>query len=358
MLILGIESSCDETAAAVIEAAEGGRLVLRSSIVASQTELHKRFGGVVPEIASRAHTEAIVRITGEALERARTSVGQLSAIGVTYTPGLIGALLVGVNFAKALAYSAGVPLVGVNHIKAHAAATFIATDAAADPPEQLDPAPLPTPDSPALVLVASGGHTSILLMRSPTQYETLGRTRDDAMGEAFDKIGRVLGLPYPGGAALDRLAAEFFASGREPTLSLPSAAIAGDTLDFSFSGLKTCVLDMVNRLRMKGGEPDPAELAAELTVTIADSVVRRLDRALELTGARTLIAAGGVTANSHLRRAITELAGRRGVRLHLPPLRLCGDNAAMVAAQAYFELMEGNIAPPSLNGVATGASEL
>ena len=258
MLILGIESSCDETAAAVIEAAEGGRLVLRSSIVASQTELHKRFGGVVPEIASRAHTEAIVRIPGAALERARTSGGQLSAIGVTYTPGLIGALLVGVNFAKALAYSAGVPLVGVNHIKAHAAATFIATDAAADPPEQLDPAPLPTPDSPALVLVASGGHTSILLMRSPTQYETLGRTRDDAMGEAFDKIGRVLGLPYPGGAALDRLAAEFFASGREPTLSLPSAAIAGDTLDFSFSGLKPCVLGMVSRLGMALRPPNPS----------------------------------------------------------------------------------------------------
>jgi len=358
VLILGIESSCDETAAAVVEAAEDGRLILRSSVVSSQIELHKRFGGVVPEIASRAHTEAIVRITEEALERAGTGVAGLDAIGVTYTPGLIGALLVGVNFAKALAYSNGVPLVGVNHIKAHAAANFIALDTSGAAPVELDAAPLPTPDSPALALVASGGHTSILLMRSPTDYVTLGRTRDDAMGEAFDKIGRVLGLPYPGGAALDRLAADFFASGREPSFTLPSAAIAGDTLDFSFSGLKTCVLDRLNHLRMKGEEPDHAELAAALTISIADSVVRRLDRALQDTGARVLIAAGGATANSHLRRAITGLAERRGVKLYLPPLRYCGDNGAMIAAQAYFELREGNVAPASLNGVATGASEL
>lgn len=358
MLILGIESSCDETAAAVVEASPDGILTLRSNVVTSQIELHKRFGGVVPEIASRAHTEAIVRITSEALERAGISVTELDALGVTYTPGLIGALLVGVNFAKALAYSSGVPLVGVNHIKAHAAANFLACDASEGAPAPLNAAPLPEPDRPALALVASGGHTSILLLRSPTDYATLGRTRDDAMGEAFDKIGRVLGLPYPCGATLDRLAAEFFAAGREPSFALPSAAIAGDTLDFSFSGLKTSVLDRVNHLRQKGVEPDHAELAAALTLTVADSVTRRLDRALELTGARTLIAAGGVIANSHLRRAISAVAEHRGVSLYLPPLRLCGDNGAMIAAQAYFELQAGNIAPPSLNGVATGASEL
>jgi len=357
-LILGIETSCDETAAAVIEAAGDGRLILRSSVVASQIELHRRFGGVVPEIASRAHTEAIVRITTEALGRAGTSVDGLSGIGVTYTPGLIGALLVGVNFAKALAYSNGVPLVGVNHIKAHAAATFIAADATKGAVQELGAAPLPTEESPALALIASGGHTSILLLRSPTDYRTLGRTRDDAMGEAFDKIGRVLGLPYPGGAALDRLAAEFLESGRTPSFTLPPVAIAGDTLDFSFSGLKTCVLDMINHQRMKGEEPDPAELAAALTITITSSVTRRLEEVLELTGARTLFAAGGATANSHLRRALAELAARRGVRLYLPPLSLCGDNGAMVAAQAYFELLEGNVAPPSLNGLATGESEL
>ncbi len=358
MLILGIESSCDETAAAVVEAEPDGTLTLRSSVVASQIELHKRFGGVVPEIASRAHTESIARITLDALQRAGTDVAGLGAIGVTYTPGLIGALLVGVNFAKALACSNGVPLVGVNHIKAHAAANFIAYDATGGETVQLNAAPLPEPGKPALALVASGGHTSILLLRSPTDYETLGRTRDDAMGEAFDKIGRVLGLPYPGGATLDRLASEFFAAGREPSFTLPSAAIAGDTLDFSFSGLKTSVLDRVNNLRQRGIEPDHAELAAALTLTIADSVVRRLDRALELTGARTLIAAGGVIANSHLRRAVCGLAERHAVSLYLPPLKLCGDNGAMIAAQAYFELQAGNIAPPSLNGVATGASEL
>lgn len=364
MLILGIESSCDETAASVVEACPDGRLRIRSNIVASQIKLHRRYGGVVPEIASRAHTEAVSRITYDALEQAGVTPEGLSAIGVTYTPGLIGALLVGVNFAKALAYSYGVPLVGVNHIKAHAAANWLvpaqpnATAEERGRAERDFTIPSLSENTPALALIASGGHTSILRLQSRTDYTTLGRTRDDAMGEAFDKIGRVLGLPYPGGAALDRLASEFYATGAEPTFKLPSAAIDDGTLDFSFSGLKTCVLDRVNSLRQKGLEPDRAELAAALSASIVSSVIRKLEAALNNTSAGLLIAAGGATANSHLRQGLALLAKRRGIGLRVPPLWLCGDNGAMVAAQAYFELCEGNLADASLNGAATGASEL
>ncbi len=352
MYILGIESSCDETSAAVVEACPDGRLCIRSNIVASQIDLHRRYGGVVPEIASRAHTEAISRITYDALECAGITLDEIGAVGVTYTPGLIGALLVGVNFAKALALTRGLPLIGVNHIKAHIAANFLKTEHGA---LSTRPGALYPSEGPALAFVASGGHTSILLMSGATDYVTLGRTRDDAVGEAFDKIGRVLGLPYPGGAELDRLAGEFYASGAKPSYKLPSAAIEGETLDFSFSGLKTSALDRINGLRQRGIEPDRAELSAALTTTIVDSVTKRLDQAFDRTEALTLYAAGGVTANSHLRRGLERLAEKRGIFLHIPPRELCGDNGAMVAAQAIFELRAGNLADAALNGVATGA---
>lgn len=364
MFILGIESSCDETAASVVEACPDGRLRILSNIIASQIDLHSRYGGVVPEIASRAHTEAISRITYDALECAGITTDKLDAVGVTYTPGLIGALLVGVNFAKALALSNNIPLVGVNHIKAHAAANWLVPVKPGSPVEmrmqtELEYIPPALSEkSPALAFIASGGHTSILELHSPVDYKTIGHTRDDAMGEAFDKIGRVLGLPYPGGEALDRLAADFYVSGVQPSFKLPSAAIDDGTLDFSFSGIKTSVLDRVNSLRQKGQEPDHAEFAAALTTSIVSSVIRKLDIALDRTSADILLAAGGATANSHLRSGLIQLTQRRGIELYIPPLWLCGDNGAMVAAQAYFELLNGNFSDASLNGTATGTSEL
>ena len=330
MYILGIESSCDETSAAVIE---GDTRSLKSDIVASQIEIHRLYGGVVPEIAGRAHIEAISRISYRALDEAGLSLSDIGAVAVTAFPGLIGALLVGVNFAKSLAYANGIPLVAVNHVKAHTAAAYL-TD--------------PTLEPPFLAVVVSGGHTSIYEVRNYTDFCEIGATRDDAAGEAFDKIGRVIGMPYPGGAALDKLAYE----GDPFSIKLPSPALR-EGLDFSFSGLKTAALNYINTERQSGREPNAANIAASYTRAIVDAVTQKTEAALERTGYRRMVLSGGVAANSHLRASLTALCEKRGVKLTVPPINLCGDNAAMVAMAGYFEFQNGNLADVSLNASAT-----
>ena len=333
MYVLGIESSCDETSASVVEMGDGVRRIC-SNVVASQIETHRLYGGVVPEIASRAHIEAISSITYEALEEAGIGIGDLSAIAVTTHPGLIGALLVGVNFAKSLAFANKIPLVSVNHVKAHVAAAYL------ESPE-LEP--------PFTALVVSGGHTSIYKVSTYTDFEEIGATRDDAAGEAFDKIGRVIGMPYPGGAAMDKLARE----GDPNAVKLPSPAIAGDTSDFSFSGLKTAALNYINKERQKGEEPDYADIAASYTKVIVDAIVKQVGRALDTENSKKLVPAGGVAANSHIRAALEELCERKGVRFYKPSLKLCSDNGAMVAAAGYFECLEKNFRDTSLNAWAS-----
>ena len=332
MYILGIESSCDETSAAVVSMEKGERRIL-SNIVASQIETHRLYGGVVPEIASRAHIEAISRITYEALETAGVTLKDIGCIAVTSHPGLIGALLVGVNFAKSLAFAHGIPLVPVNHVKAHVAAAYLEY-------ASLEP--------PFTALVVSGGHTSIYNVSDYTSFEEIGATRDDAAGEAFDKIGRVIGMPYPGGAAMDKLAYE----GDSKAVKLPSPAIPGDNLDFSFSGLKTAALNYINSERQKGEEPNHGDLTASYTKVIVDAIVKKVGLALDKTQSRTLVLAGGVAANSHIRGALEELCKRRRVDFCRPSLSLCSDNAAMVAAAGYFEYLRGNFADTSLNASA------
>ena len=332
MFVLGIESSCDETSEAVIEISDNKRRIL-SNVVASQIDIHRLYGGVVPEIASRAHIETVSRITYEALDTAGVSISDIGAIAVTAFPGLIGALLVGVNFAKSLAYSQNIPLVAVNHVKAHVAAAYL-TD------EDLEP--------PFLSLVVSGGHTSIYKVTDYTSFEEIGSTRDDAAGEAFDKIGRVIGLPYPGGAAMDKLAYE----GNPKAIALPSPALLGDTLDFSFSGIKTAALNYINSETQKGTEINRADVAASYTHKIVDAIVKKTEMAIDETGTEKLVLAGGVAANSHLRSALEKLCQKKKVKFITPPLNLCGDNAAMVAAAGYFEFLNGNLADTSLNASA------
>jgi N6-L-threonylcarbamoyladenine synthase len=333
MYILGIESSCDETSAAIVRM-DGERREICANIVASQIDTHRLYGGVVPEIASRAHVEAISRITYEALDTAGLTLSDIGAVAVTTHPGLIGALLVGVNFAKSLAFSHGIPLVSVNHIHAHVAAAYLSE---------------PTLRPPFLALVVSGGHTSLYRVEDEVTLREIGATRDDAAGEAFDKIGRVIGLPYPGGAALDKLAYE----GNAKAFTLPSPALAGDELAFSFSGLKTAALNLINSANQRGEEINRADLAASYTATIVRAIEKKVDQALSQTGEKTLVMAGGVAANSHLRRALGELCARRGVKLIAPPLSLCGDNGAMVAAAGYFQFEAGRLADTSLNASAS-----
>lgn len=332
MLILGIESSCDETSASVVEMSEEQR-VIRSNIVASQIDVHRVYGGVVPEIASRAHVEAVSGITEQALCEAGVRLGEIGAIAVTANPGLIGALLVGVNFAKSLAFANHIPLVPVNHIHAHVAAAYLT---------------VPSLKPPFLALVVSGGHTSFYRVDSYTAFEEIGTTRDDAAGEAFDKVGRVIGLPYPGGAALDKLAYE----GDPKAIRLPSPALLGDTLDFSFSGIKTATLNYLNGMAQKNEEINRANVAAAYTERIVSSLVEKAEAALQKTGMRTLVLAGGVAANSHLRAALEKMCGRVGSVLAMPDRSLCGDNGAMVAAAGYFEFQNGNLADTSLNASA------
>ncbi len=330
MRILGIESSCDETAAAVVE---DGRTVL-SSVVASQVEEHKLYGGVVPEIASRRHAEAISGVVREALEGAGLSIAGVDAVAVTYAPGLIGALLVGVNYAKGLAFAADKPLVPVHHLRAHIAANYLAHPA-------LEP--------PFLCLVVSGGHSHIVRVEDYTRFAVVGRTRDDAAGECFDKAARAMGLPYPGGIHLDRLAAD----GDPQAYKLPRPRVEGSPYDFSFSGLKTAVINLLHNAQQKGEAVCLPDLAASFQHTVVDMLADNFLRAAADSGAHTLVLAGGVSANSGLRRRMEEECARRGLRLFVPPLSLCGDNAAMVGAQGFFEYRAGNRAGMNLNACAS-----
>ena len=330
ILILAIESSCDETAASVVK---NGRTVL-SNVISSQIATHTVYGGVVPEIASREHIKAVNYVIERALAEAQTSLEEITAIGVTYGPGLVGALLVGVNFAKGLALSAGKPLIPVHHLRSHVAANYLAH---------------PDLEPPFLCLIVSGGHSHIVRVEDYTCYTVLGRTRDDAAGECYDKAARAMGMPYPGGVQLDRLAPE----GNPDAFALPHPRVEGSPYDFSFSGLKTAVVNLLHKAQQKGEEVNRADLAASFQKTAVEVLSGNLLRAAEDTGAKTVVLAGGVSANSGLRARMAEECTRRGLRLFVPPLSLCGDNAAMVGAQAFYEYCAGHTAGMELNACPT-----
>ena len=330
MNILAVESSCDETAVAIVR---DGREVL-CDCIASQVELHRIYGGVVPEIASRMHIEAIYGLADQALEKAGLTRQEIDAVAVTYAPGLIGAVLVGVNFAKAAAFALDKPLIPVHHIRGHIAANYLA---------------YPELEPPFLCLVVSGGHTMIVNVKDYTEMEILGTTLDDAAGECFDKVGRVLGMPYPGGAALDKAAQQ----GDDSKYNLPRSKPGENPFDMSFSGLKTASLNLIHHAEQVGEELDINSLCASFTAAVSDTLVPRVVKALELTGCKKLAVAGGVAANSRIRGDILAAAQKLGVEVFLPPLKLCGDNAAMIGAQAYYEYHSGNIAGMSLNAYAT-----
>ncbi|MDL2274337.1 tRNA (adenosine(37)-N6)-threonylcarbamoyltransferase complex transferase subunit TsaD [Oscillospiraceae bacterium OttesenSCG-928-G22] len=334
MNILAIESSCDETAAAVVR---GGREVL-SSAVLSQIDMHALYGGVVPEIASRRHIEVVEELTETALSDANLALADVDALAVTFAPGLIGALLVGVNFAKSLAYALGKPLVPVHHIRGHVAANYLAF-------RELEP--------PFLALVASGGHTLLLGVDGYTAYRVLGSTRDDAAGEAFDKIARVLGLGYPGGQKLDKLAS----GGREDLYPLPRAKLTDAPFDVSFSGLKTAAINLIRNAEARGEALVLPDFAASFQAAVADALVPRVFAAARHFGYRTVAASGGVAANSKIRSALAKGAEEAGVQMYLAPLALCGDNAAMIGSQAYYEYISGVRAPLNLNAYATLAAD-
>ena len=329
MLILAIESSCDETAAAVIR--DGRETV--SSVVATQIEEHRLYGGVVPELASRRHCESICGVVSEALERAGISAESVDAIAVTYAPGLIGALLVGVNFAKGLAFSLGKPLIPVHHIRGHIAANYLAHP-------ELEP--------PYICLVASGGHSHIVRVNSYTDFETVGRTVDDADGEAFDKAARAMGFPYPGGVHIDKAAQ----SGDRTRYALPHPHTA-NPYDFSFSGLKTAVINLIHNAKQKGEEIDVNSLAACFQYTVSDILTGKFIAAAKDGGYKRIALAGGVAANSGLRSMLEQRARDSGMELYIPPIHLCGDNAAMIGCQAYYEYLAGNSAGTDLNAYAT-----
>ena len=333
MIILAIESSCDETAAAV---SRDGREIL-SDVVYSQADMHALYGGVVPEIASRQHAEKVSLVAEEALRQAGIGRADIDAVAATCAPGLIGALLVGANFAKACALALDVPFIPVHHIRGHIAANDLVH-------------PLLAP--PFLALVVSGGDTSLIRVDGYTDFKRIGQTRDDAAGEAFDKAARVLGLPYPGGLMMDRLAS----AGRKDAFPFTAATVHDSEYDFSFSGLKTAVINCVHTRELRGqplDEETKADIAASFTDALVRTIVTRVSRLLERSDVPALVLAGGVAANSHLRAALTELCGRLGRPLYLPPLSLCGDNAAMIAAQGYYEYRAGNLAPLSQNAYAT-----
>ena len=330
MNILAVESSCDETAVAIVR---DGREVL-CDCIASQVDLHRIYGGVVPEIASRKHIEAIYGLADQALEQAKLTREEIDAVAVTYAPGLIGAVLVGVNFAKAAAMAMGKPLIPVHHIRGHIAANYIAYP-------QLKP--------PFLCLVVSGGHTMIIEVKDYTDMRILGTTLDDAAGECFDKVGRVLGMPYPGGAALDKMAQ----TGDDKKYDLPRSKPGENPYNMSFSGLKTAALNLIHHAQQVGEELDIPSLCASFTAAVSDTLVPRVVRALEETGYRKIAVAGGVAANSRIRGDILHAADKLGAEVFMPPLSLCGDNGAMIGAQAYYEYLAGNAADMSLNAYAT-----
>lgn len=325
LTILGIESSCDETAAAVVR---NGRQVL-SNIVYSQIPLHTIYGGVVPEIASRAHVEKIDVVVSQALEKAGLALKDIDAIAVTYGPGLVGALLVGVSYAKALAFAANKPLIAVNHIEGHIAANYITA---------------PKLEPPALCLVISGGHSHILSVSQDHRYHLIGCTQDDAAGEAFDKAARVLGLPYPGGPRLDK-AAEL---GNDTALKLPTPKLEGE-YDFSFSGLKTAFINALHQMDQQHRSVCVEDMAASFRKAVVDMLVEKTMRAARHQNADKLLLAGGVSANSLLRRRMKEECEKAGIQLYMPDLSLCGDNAAMIAAAGYISAIRGETAELSLN---------
>lgn len=329
MKVLGIESSCDETAAAVVE---DGRKVL-SNIIATSLEEHKLYGGVVPEIASRRHAESISGVVKEALEQADCTMADIDAIAVTYAPGLIGALLVGVNFAKGLALATDTPLVPVHHIRGHIASNYISSD--------IEP--------PFLCLIVSGGHSHIVAVNSYTDFEIIGKTRDDAAGEALDKAGRTMGLEYPGGVSIDRLSPQ----GNENAYKFPKPKVSGSPYDFSFSGLKTAVINTVHNAQQKGEDICTADLAASFQKSVVDCLVTNLEKVASEKNFNKIVIAGGVSANSKLRAEAQALCKKHKWSLYLPELRYCGDNAAMIASQGYYEFVQGERADESLNAYAT-----
>ncbi|MEE0914806.1 MAG: tRNA (adenosine(37)-N6)-threonylcarbamoyltransferase complex transferase subunit TsaD [Ruminococcus sp.] len=334
MKILAIESSCDETAAAVVE---DGRNVI-SSVVASQVEEHKLYGGVVPEIASRRHAEAIVPVVRQALDDANVTLEDIEAIAVTYAPGLIGALLVGVNFAKGLSLSTGIPLVPTHHLRSHIASNYISN-------QELKP--------PFLCLVVSGGHSHIVMVEDYTKMKIIGKTRDDAAGEAFDKAARTMGMSYPGGIELDKLAEE----GNHLAFKLPRPVVHDAPYDFSFSGLKTAVINLIHNASQKGEELNKADVCASFRYAVVDCLVTNFLKAAEDYKVDKLVIAGGVSANRLLRSTLEKECKERGYKLYMPEKSLCGDNAAMVGSQGYYEYLSGNVAGTDLNAFATMSIE-
>ncbi|MBP3521241.1 MAG: tRNA (adenosine(37)-N6)-threonylcarbamoyltransferase complex transferase subunit TsaD [Oscillospiraceae bacterium] len=330
MNILAFESTCDETAVAVVR---DGREVL-SDAIASQVDMHTLYGGVVPEIASRKHVEAIAGLADKALADAGVTKADIDAVAVSYAPGLIGAVLVGVNFAKSAALALGVPLIPVHHIRGHIAANYIAH---------------PDLEPPFVCLCVSGGNTLIADVRSYTDMEVMGCTRDDAAGECFDKAARVLGIGYPGGGPMDRLAQ----GGNDKAYELPRSHVEGHPLDMSFSGLKTAVLNLLHNAQQKGEVLNGPDLAASFQAAVSDILVPRAMEAVKRTGYRKLAVAGGVGANSRIRADLEKACKTAGVKLYLPPLSLCGDNGAMVGSQGYYEYLAGHIAGSDLNAYAT-----
>lgn len=329
MIVLGFESSCDETAAAVVE---DGRIV-RSNVIATSVAEQALYGGVVPEIASRRHAESISMVADKALADAGMTMQDIDAVAVTFAPGLIGAVLVGVNFAKGLAYSAGKPLVPVHHLRGHIAANYLTH---------------PDLEPPFLCLVASGGHSHIVEVQGWCRYRVLGRTVDDAAGEAFDKVARTLGLPYPGGPSVSQAARD----GDPHAYKLPVPHVEGK-YNVSFSGLKTAVINEVHNAEQRGEAVSVADMAASFQERIAQILSKKLLSAAADTGAKTVCLAGGVAANGRLRQLVNDGAQKLGAKVLLPALKYCGDNAAMIAAQGYFEYRDGNLADLSLNGLPT-----
>ena len=328
VLILAIESSCDETAAAVVK---NGRTVL-SNIISSQIALHTLYGGVVPEIASRKHMEQVIQVVDEALKEAKVTLDDITAIAVTYGPGLVGALLVGVAAAKAIAFAAGKPLIGVHHIEGHISANYIEN-------KELEP--------PFGCLVVSGGHTHLVNVADYGKYEILGKTRDDAAGEAFDKVARAVGLGYPGGPKIDKLAKE----GNPDAIEFPRAKVGNGEYDFSFSGLKSAVLNYLNGCKMKGIEVNTADVAASFQQAVTDVLVGHAEHAIEQFKMDKFAIAGGVASNGVIRRAMEEMCNRKGVRFYHPSPILCTDNAAMIGAAAYYDFIAGKRAGLDLNAV-------
>lgn len=334
MLILGIESSCDETAASVVR---DGRII-ESSVISTQIEEHKKYGGVVPEIASRRHCENILGVVKKALGDAGITLSDVDAVAVTYAPGLIGALLVGVNFAKGLVMASGKPLVPVHHIAGHIATNYLSHS-------ELEP--------PFLCLAASGGHSHIIEVLSYTKFRIVGRTRDDAAGECFDKCARAMGFPYPGGVHIDKAAQ----TGDPEQYRLPHPAVAGNEFDFSFSGLKTSVINLIHNSTQKGIEINRENLAASVQKTISELLTEKTIKAAERLGYSKIAVAGGVSANSGVRAALSEACRKRGFSFYMPEKSLCGDNGAMIASQGYYNFINGITADESLNAAATLSME-